>query len=73
MTVKTIQSLRTDENFVLFWTKAEQVVNDVDVEYPSLSRKRKVPKRYDSESCRSDPPASVHMYKITIVPYSLKR
>ena len=46
MTVKTIQSLRTDEKFVLFWTKVERVVNDVDVEYPSLPRKRKAPKRW---------------------------
>ena len=57
MTVKTIQSLRTDEKFC---AKVERVVNDVDVEYPSLPRKRKAPKRYDSGSCGSDPPASVH-------------
>ena len=44
------------------WTKVEQVVNDVDVEYPSLPRKRKAPKRYDSRSCGSDPPASVQDY-----------
>ena len=61
-TVKTIQSLRTDENFVLFWTKVEQVDNDVDVEYPLLPRKRKAPKWYDSGSCGSDPPASVQDY-----------
>lgn len=48
MTVKTIQSLRKDENFVLFWTKVERVVNNLDVEYSSLPRKRKAPKRYDS-------------------------
>ena len=34
----------------------------VDVEYPSLPRKRKAPKRYDSGSCEGDPPASVQVY-----------
>ena len=39
-----------------------RVVNDLDVEYLSLPRKREAPKRYDSGSCGSDPPASVQDY-----------
>ena len=55
----TMKSLRTDENFVLFWTKVEQVVKDLDIEYLSLPWKRKAPKWYDSGSCGSDPPVTV--------------
>ena len=54
---------------MLFWTQVEQVVNDVDVEYPSLPRKR-------TQNGTTPDRAEVillHLYKMTIVPYSLKR
>ena len=47
MTVKTLQSLRTDSNFDLFWTKAETARQKLDVNEPELPRKRKLPTRFE--------------------------
>ena len=42
MTVKTLKSLRTDESFQAFWELVQKT------ESPSLPRKRRAPRRYDS-------------------------
>lgn len=47
MTVKTLQSLRSDSNFDLFWRKAEITRQKLDVNEPELPRKRKLPKRFE--------------------------
>ena len=47
MTVKTLQSLRTDSNFDLFWTKAEAARQKLNVNEPELPRKRKLPRRFE--------------------------
>lgn len=47
LTVKTIQSVRSNTNFDLFWDKAELMRVKWDVDEPQLPRKRKVPKRYE--------------------------
>ena len=47
MTVKTLQSLRSDSNFDLFWRKAEITRQKLDVNDPVLPRKRKLPKRFE--------------------------
>ena len=47
MTVKTLQSLRADSNFDLFWTKAETARQKLDVNEPELPRKRKLPRRFE--------------------------
>ena len=49
MTVKTLQSLRTDSNFDLFWRKAEIARQKLDVNDPELPRKRKLPKSLKME------------------------
>jgi len=40
MTVKTLQSLRSDSNFDLFWRKAEIAREKLDFDEPELPRKR---------------------------------
>ena len=47
MTVKTLQSLRSDSNFDLFWRKAEITRQKFDIDAPELPRKRKLPRRLD--------------------------
>ena len=47
MTVTTLQSLRNNDNFALFWQKIEIIKKDLDIEDPKLPRKRKVPRRYE--------------------------
>ena len=38
LTVKTLQSLRTDSNFQLFWEKTTREANQLEVNEPSLPR-----------------------------------
>ena len=47
MTVTTLQSLRNDDSFALFWQKIEIIKKDLDIEDPKLPRRRKVPRRYE--------------------------
>ena len=46
MSVKTLESLRTEDSFKLFWVKAVKMVSDIGVDEPVLPRRRKAPKRY---------------------------
>ena len=54
MTVQTIQSIRSDEAFNLFWEKVNRYATDMDVSGPQLPRQRKLPRRYDDGSSRGD-------------------
>ena len=58
MTVATLQSLRSDTDFDIFWTKVEGIRESLDVDEPTLPRnsKRKVPKRYDDGASEGDHP-----------------
>jgi len=47
MTVNTLQSIRNDECFDMFWQKIERARQPLNMEAPRLPRKRKAPKRYD--------------------------
>ena len=47
MTVQALQSVRTEEYFKLFWAKAVRKGGELEVNEPSLPRRRKTPKRYD--------------------------
>lgn len=50
LTVKTLQTLRSVENFNLFWKKVELRRSEWDVEEPQLPRRRKTPRRYEEGS-----------------------
>ena len=47
MTVKTLESLRTDENFEKFWTRTLQKSSDAGVDNPELPRRRTTPRRFE--------------------------
>lgn len=50
LTVKTLQTLRSDANFDLFWKKVEGRRSEWDVEEPQLPRRHKTPRRYEEGS-----------------------
>ncbi len=43
----TLQSLRNEDNFKLFWTSALKKGNDLSVSDPKLPRRRKAPRRLE--------------------------
>ncbi len=50
LTVKTLEGMRSDSNFDLFWKKVELRRAELDVGEAQVPRKRKVPKRYEQGS-----------------------
>ena len=48
LTSKTLNSMRTDSSFELFWTKVTSMQNSLEVNDPILPRKRKTPSRLDT-------------------------
>eukprot|EP00731_Ephydatia_muelleri_P000006 Em0001g6a len=68
MTVKTLKSLRTDESFQAFWELVQKTANELEVECPSLPRKRRAPRRYDSIGITK----MLFLIKLIIVHFSLK-
>ena len=47
MTIKALQSMRNEEHFDLFWTKALKMASDLKVHDPVFPRKRKAPIPYE--------------------------
>lgn len=47
LSVKTLQKIRNDEAFSLFWAKVLRLISELDVSEPSLPRRRKHPRRYE--------------------------
>lgn len=59
MSVKTLQLMRTEENFKMFWSNVTSKSRDFDIGDPVLPRKRKVPRRYDMGTGEGDHPERV--------------
>lgn len=59
MTQVTLQSMRNDESFDLFWDYIEQRRALVDVSSPTLPRRRKVPRRLEVGEGDGEYPATV--------------
>ena len=47
LTVKTLETLRTDDNFDMFWQKVVMTKEQVNVNKPRLPRRRKLPRRFE--------------------------
>jgi len=47
MTVHTVNSIRTDDNFLLFWKLIKQKASDLNINQPVLPRQRKCPRIYE--------------------------
>ena len=54
MTVATLQSLRSDDQYNLFWTNVIQKSEQLGVDEPRLPRKRKTPRRFDDGRSAGD-------------------
>ncbi|WAQ94137.1 hypothetical protein MAR_006608 [Mya arenaria] len=52
VTVSTLGKLRTDDTYDQFWGSIDTKLNNVDVNEPTLPRRRKLPKRYKTERRR---------------------
>lgn len=50
MTVATLQSIRSDDNFDLFWKRIIEMAGEKEIDEPVLPRRRKLPRRYDDGS-----------------------
>lgn len=48
MTICTIESMRSDESFKLFWKKVSDLAGSLDVSNPTLPRQRKRPCIYET-------------------------
>ena len=61
LTVRTLESMRTAENFNLFWQKVEKMrfQQELDVDELQLPRRRKAPRRFEEDSATSEFPLSV--------------
>lgn len=62
LTVKTLEKMRTDDDFGLFRKKIEIMKSRVDIDEPLLPKKRKAPKRFQTGSAPNESPESVEVY-----------
>ena len=58
MTVKTLEGIRTERDFELFWEKLENRRECLEIDEPCLPRKRKVPKRFEDGDAEAEFPKS---------------
>ena len=66
MTIRTLQSIRSDENFQLFWSLINQKASSLDIDEPVLPRQRKRPRQYEDGASEGDFPESVEsLYRHT--------
>ena len=62
ITLATLQSIRSDQCFDLFWQYVESRQSIVDVSPPELPRRRKVPHRFEVGETPTEYPASAKDY-----------
>ena len=63
LTVTTLQSIRNDDMFELFWEKVQKECEKIDVEESEVPRARKTPKRYEigqGDSSYPDSPKALY-------------
>lgn len=58
MTVATLNFIRSDEQFDLFWDLAILKAKELGVGEPQLPRRRKVPRRFDDGSSSGEFPST---------------
>ena len=62
LTVKTLRSIRSDQNFELFWENTQLCAKTLDISEPCLPCQRKVPKRFEGGSAAAEFASSAHSY-----------
>lgn len=63
LTVQTLQTMRNDEQFALFWEKVKKRQHDLKIYEPQLPRKKRIPKRLDDGSQPYNPVSVEDMYR----------
>lgn len=63
LTVQTLQTMRNDEQFALFWEKVKKRQHDLKIDEPQLPRKKRIPKRLDDGSQPYNPVSVEEMYR----------
>ena len=53
-TVKTLNEMRSEESFCLFWSNVNKQAQKSSVENPKLPRKRKVPERFEMGAAEAE-------------------
>ena len=59
MTLKILQSVRSEENFRLFWAKVVRMDGELGVGDPVLPRRQKTPKCFETGVGKGDFPEDV--------------
>ena len=59
MTICRLNSMRTDERFLLFWKLIKQKASEHNINEPMLPRQRKWPRRYEDAMTEGELPESV--------------
>ena len=62
MTVRCLKTLRTDDNFALFWSKVTKKANQLNIDEPAVPRKRKRTVRYKCGNATPEFQSSVEEY-----------
>ena len=58
MTKRTLQTMRDEQHFNLFWEKVKRMADDKDVNDPVLPRKRKVPQHFETGNAPAEFPST---------------
>ena len=58
-TLSTLLKMRTEMNFTLFWKYVECRRSSIEVSSPTLHRKRKIPRRYETDGNTPEYPTTV--------------
>lgn len=61
-TIQALQSIRSDENFSLFWKYLETRSSVLDISEPQLPRRKRAPRRYEIGNAEPEYPATAHDY-----------
>ena len=62
LTVQTLQKIRSEDAFDLFWKKVGIKANSIELSEPQLPRRRIVPRRYESGSAEPEYPVTPYDY-----------
>ena len=62
MTVATLQHIRDDKSFDLFWKKFERECQLLDVQESQVPRRRKMPRRLDDGNAEGEYPDDLKMF-----------
>ena len=64
MSRETLQKMRNEENFDLFWTLTLQISAKLDISEPTLPRKRRMPARFETGNAQPEfPPTAEDHYR----------